>query len=143
MSLRAIFLLSVISVWALPIAGQSVLVCKLESAGTVVRQTEYGNFSTEVVQGQPATLVFANLNTAKPTLKIGTVEVQLELLHADGDTIWLQGFTDEIFGEGIAIWTIDRKAGVVIRSETFRSKEIPSQKWSGRLVGLSSIGKCE
>src|SRR5947209_2967264 len=143
MLIRVTLMLLAVCVCAIPGSAQSVLVCTLEKDGAVVKQNESGSVTAEVVKGQPETLVFANLGTTKPILRIGDVEIELELIHTDGDTIWLRSFTPDFIGNGIALWVIDLKGRIVIRSETYKSKQIPSEKWSGKLVGLSSIGKCK
>lgn len=143
MLLRIMLLLSVISIFPNSAQGQSVLVCTLETESAVVKQNESGGLTTEVVKGKPETLIFANFDTGRPILKIGSLEFQLELLHTDGDTFWLRGSTPDFIGNGISIWMIDRKSRMVVRSETFKLKGLPSQSQEGRLVGLSSIGKCQ
>jgi hypothetical protein len=126
-----------------PARGQSLLVCTLEKDQSVLKHEPNGSLSAKVVKGEQQTLIFAGLNGAKPVLKIGTVELQLELIHTDGDTIWLSSFTPEILGAGLAIWTIDRKHGVVIRSETFKLKDDLQSPSGGNLIALSNIGKCQ
>jgi hypothetical protein len=141
MPLRIIVAVSMILVFGDSVRAQSVLVCTLDTEQAVVKQNESGGLTTEVVKGQADTMIFANFDTAKPVLKIGPLEIQLELLHADGDTFWLRGFTPDFIGSGIVIWMVDRKSRVVIRSETFKTIEAP--KSLRKVIGVSSIGKCQ
>jgi hypothetical protein len=138
------FLFSIVIV-ALGLVGevhaQTVLVCTLAKDQSVLKQESDGSLSVKLAKGDEQTIIFADLYSAKPVLKIGSEEFKLELVHADENTMWLSSPTPDIFGSGLAIWTIDRKNGIVMRSETFRLKDARDPA-GGKLVSLSNIGRC-
>ncbi len=140
---RLIFSIVILTFGFVGIAhGQTVLVCTLGKDQSVLKHEPDGSLSVKVAKGEEKTVIFAGLYGAKPVLKIGSEEFKLELVHADENTMWLSSLTPDVFGSGLAIWTIDRKNGIIIRSETFRLKD--SQEPSGgRLVSLSNVGRCQ
>jgi len=141
--MRSVILFTI--VLALGLVGnlraQSVLQCTLTKDQSVLKHESDGSLSVRLATGGEQTIIFADLNSANPVLKVGSEEFKLELVHADENTLWLSQLTPDIFGSGLAIWTIDRKNGIVVFSETFRLKDTQDPS-GGKLTSLSNIGRC-
>ena len=128
-----------------PARGQSVLVCTFESKTAVAKETEDKKLTIELREREEGKLsvVFAQLDSTQPVLKVRNVEKPLTPLRRDTDLIWLRDSTFSTIGEGVLVWMIDLKEHVVVRSESLRTTRIEGQDWSGKPMAILEIGKCE
>ena len=144
MKLRAILFFAFYLFVVHPTQGQSVLVCTMDKTA-VAKVDEDKKLVLELRENEKEKLrlVFAQLDSTEPVLKIKNVEKQLTLMRRDKDLIWLRDSTFSTIGEGILVWMIDLKERVVLRSESLRTTKIEGQNWSGKPMAILEIGKCE